>query len=150
MHTTQVLGLLTVATTLAMTSFALPASAQRRVCVESETNGRIVCGRVVNDSSYPGYDRDRDRTVDRSDDNFDEDFYLTAYPDVAAAVSQGRLRNAYDHYRRFGRFEGRFPRFNEASYLSKNPDVAAAVRNRKLRSGYEHWRKFGRFENRQL
>ncbi|PSB29430.1 hypothetical protein C7B82_11445 [Stenomitos frigidus ULC18] len=139
--------------TAAMTVVALPAMAQR-VCIESETNGRIVCGRVINDARYNN--RDDDRTIDRYGNrdrdvnNFDERFYLTAYPDVKAAVARGQFRDGYAHYQKAGRFEGRFPRFNEASYLAKNPDVAEAVRRRSIRSGYEHWVKVGRFENRQL
>lgn len=157
MKTAEVLGLLAT-TALAATSFVLPAAAQQRVCVESESNGRVVCGRLVNESRY-GNDRyGNDRFGDRYNNDrysnvpssFDERFYLTAYPDVAAAVAQRRVRSAYEHYRTFGRYEGRFPRFNEASYLSKNPDVANAVRNRQIRSGYDHWLRYGRFENRQL
>lgn len=161
MSTTKVLGLLSVATATIITAVALPAMAQR-VCIESEANGRIVCGRVVNNSRYN--DRNDDRYSNRNDDrddsrynnrdgdvnSFDERFYLMAYPDVKAAVERGQFRNGYTHYQKAGRFEGRFPRFNEASYLAKNPDVAEAVRRRSIRSGYEHWLKNGRFENRKL
>ena len=156
------LGLLGVAITTAVTSVALPVMAQR-VCIESESNGRIVCGRVVNDSRFDNGrysnrnddrndDRDSSRynTRDSNTDGFDERFYLIAYPDVKAAIARGQLKDAYTHYRKAGRFEGRFPRFSEASYLAKNPDVAEAVRRRSIRSGYDHWLKVGRFENRKL
>jgi len=140
-----------------LTSVAQPAMAQR-VCIESESNGRIVCGRVVNDYRYNNRDDERyndrydSRYNNRSNDasNFDERFYLMAYPDVRAAIRRGQVRDAYTHYQRAGRFEGRFPRFNEASYLARNPDVAEAVRRRSVRSGYDHWLRTGRFENRQL
>lgn len=175
MNTTK-WGLLSTVMTTVMVTMTLPVMAQRataqRVCIESEATGRIVCGRVINDSRYENdrygnrddnrYDdrndsrygnRYDDRTSNRSSDapaDFDTQFYVTAYPDVAAAIAQGRIKSAYAHYRNFGRFEGRFPRFNEASYLSKNPDIAAAVRARKIRSAYDHWLKFGRFEKRPL
>jgi hypothetical protein len=165
MSITKVLGLLGVGIATAMTSVAQPAMAQR-VCVESETSGRIVCGRVVG-GSRPNDNRYNDRTDDRYDrygnrddsrysnrdsdaNSFDERFYLMAYPDVKAAVARGQFRDGYTHYQKAGRFEGRFPRFSEASYLAKNPDVAEAVRRRSLRSGYDHWVRIGRFENRNL
>ncbi|MBD2077597.1 hypothetical protein H6F86_27690 [Phormidium sp. FACHB-592] len=157
MSTTKVLGLAGVTMATFITSVAQPAMAQR-VCVESESNGRIVCGRVVNDYRYNN--RNDDRYNDRYDSrynnrgndasNFDERFYLMAYPDVRAAIQRGQVRDAYTHYQRTGRFEGRFPRFNEASYLARNPDVAAAVRQRSVRSGYDHWLRVGRFEDRKL
>jgi hypothetical protein len=40
---------------------------------------------------------------------FDEGFYLTTYPDVAAAVRRGQLRDGFDHFVRWGRGEGRTP-----------------------------------------
>ncbi|NJP11370.1 MAG: hypothetical protein HC866_19395 [Leptolyngbyaceae cyanobacterium RU_5_1] len=161
------IGLLTMTTAVTVAALTVaasttPAIAQERICVESERDGRIVCGRRVynnrdrfdRDDRYDRYDRDNNR-YDRDTssvrcNNFDENFYLTAYRDVAAAVSQRRVRSACEHYQQFGRFEGRFPRFNEASYLSKNPDVADAIRQRKIRSAYDHWLQYGRYENRQL
>jgi hypothetical protein len=155
---------------------AEPAFSQQRVCVETNA-GQIVCGRVVDE--YSGRfdrdrwnnndrdrwndnrhdrdrwnddrrDRDRDSSTTCSITGFDEAFYRLAYQDVEAAIRQGRVKSACDHYRVSGRYEGRFPRFNEASYLAKNPDVANAVRLRQFRSAYEHWQKYGRFENRPL
>jgi len=38
---------------------------------------------------------------------FQEAHYLEAYPDVAAAVREGRIGSAWEHYQRFGRREGR-------------------------------------------
>jgi hypothetical protein len=127
---------------------------QQQACVETN-NGQVVCGRLV-DNYNNRNNRNSDRYDDRSSSNdcsingFDEQFYRLAYQDVEAAIRQGRVKNACSHYRSFGRYEGRFPRFNEASYLAKNPDVANAVRQRQFRSAYEHWQKYGRFENRSL
>lgn len=39
--------------------------------------------------------------------DFDEAYYLRQNPDVAAAISDGRLGSAYEHYIRYGRREGR-------------------------------------------
>lgn len=38
---------------------------------------------------------------------FDEDFYLNAYPDVAAAVDRGKFIDGWHHYEKHGRDEGR-------------------------------------------
>lgn len=40
-------------------------------------------------------------------EGFQEAHYLATYPDVAAAVSEGRIGSAWEHYQRFGRREGR-------------------------------------------
>jgi hypothetical protein len=39
--------------------------------------------------------------------DFDEAYYLRQNPDVATAISDGRLGSAYEHYIRYGRREGR-------------------------------------------
>lgn len=40
-------------------------------------------------------------------EDFDENFYLSQYPDVAAAVSSGSFADAWAHFERYGRAEGR-------------------------------------------
>jgi hypothetical protein len=154
MKASKPVGLLLITAALTLAASALPAVAQQRICIESERDGRVVCGRRVNNDYYDNYDRNDgyDRKVDSSSRcrNFDENFYLTAYPDVANAIRRGQIDSACEHYQKFGRYEGRLSSFNEGSYLSKNPDVAEAVRRGKFRSGYDHWLKYGRYENRQL
>lgn len=151
--TTRSVGVLAALSIVNLAMWAMPAQAQRRVCVET-SRGQVVCGRPVNeDDRFDNDDRfnDNSGSSGRCDiSGFDEKFYLEAYSDVEAAIRQGRVRNACDHYKRNGRYEGRFPRFNEASYLSNNPDVAEAIRNKRYRNGYEHWQKYGRYENRKL
>jgi hypothetical protein len=44
---------------------------------------------------------------DRGGDVFDEARYLEQNPDVAGAVRDGRIASGWEHYRRFGRAEGR-------------------------------------------
>ncbi len=93
---------------------------------------------------------------------FDTAYYLAANPDVAAAISDGHFRSAYDHYLTAGRVEGRryasskptrtpVPSdspFDEAWYLRTFPDVAAAVSRGECLSGYDHWLDMGRSEGR--
>jgi hypothetical protein len=81
---------------------------------------------------------------------FDEHFYLETNPDVAAAVAAGKIATGYDHYIKYGQFEGRNPNpyWNEAFYLQQNPDVAAAVKAGKVSSGFMQFSMFGQRENR--
>ena len=69
-----------------------------------------------------------------SQDLFDAKYYLQRYADVRAAVQQGQLPSAEDHFRRFGEAEGRVgnPLFNAQEYLDDNPDVKAAVQNGRI------------------
>lgn len=43
-------------------------------------------------------------------DQFDEAWYLAAYPDVAEAIRQGNRASGWDHYVLHGKAEGRRPR----------------------------------------
>jgi hypothetical protein len=72
----------------------------------------------------------------------DAEWYLSQYPDVRAAVQDGRVKSAEEHFRTSGFMEKRLPakpKFDEEFYLRANPDVAAAVRNGNFKSGYEHY-----------
>lgn len=62
---------------------------------------------------------------------FDEDLYLTIYPDVADAVEAGLVDSGRDHFLAFGGDEGRWanPFFNGAYYLRENPAAAASDLN---------------------
>jgi len=53
---------------------------------------------------------DRSRGAQNIEEEFDEAWYLATYTDVAAAVQQGHLRSALEHFKTHGRAEGRFPR----------------------------------------
>lgn len=82
----------------------------------------------------------------------DEEWYLSQYPDVRAAVQDGRFKSAEDHYRKNGFKEKRLPakpKVDEEFYLRINPDVADAVRSGQFKSGYEHYFKFGHLEGRK-
>ncbi len=81
---------------------------------------------------------------------FNEAYYLTTNPDVAAAVVAGHFAAGFDHFVTHGVFEGRPPSsfFNETYYRLRYPDIAAAIANGSLVSGFVHFESTGRFENR--
>jgi hypothetical protein len=90
-------------------------------------------------------------------DEFDEEGYLRANPDVAVMVSRGLFQSPRDHWDRAGSLEhangrrrsGFFEHdrmYDEETYLLQNPDVRQLVRGRALVSGYEHWMRHGRVE----
>jgi len=81
---------------------------------------------------------------------FDEHYYLAKYPNVAAAVAAGEIVSGYDHYIKYGQYEGYSPSpyWDEAWYLQKNPDVAAAVQAGKVSSGFMQYYLYGQYENR--
>jgi hypothetical protein len=64
---------------------------------------------------------------------FDEEFYVSAYPDIKTAYESGQIVDLRAHFvERY--FEGRLgvpPIFDEAFYLQNYPDVAAAVAGRR-------------------
>jgi hypothetical protein len=79
-----------------------------------------------------GYRHERagTQTASISEEVFDCDWYLAAYPDVAAAGI-----DPFKHYMAHGKGEGRYPRpaaaeeaigFDRDWYLASYPDVAAA------------------------
>jgi len=96
---------------------------------------------VVSDPDLPaGLTREAARALIAAD--FDPAFYLSAYPDIAAAG-----QDPLEHYLLAGHWEGRDPRpgFKAADYLEVNPDVAASGIDPFL-----HWLVAGRAEGRPL
>jgi hypothetical protein len=81
---------------------------------------------------------------------FDEHYYLEMNPDVASAVAKGVIATGYDHYLKYGQYEGRSPSpfWDEAYYLQSNPDVAAAVKDGAVSSGFMHYYLYGQYQNR--
>jgi hypothetical protein len=82
---------------------------------------------------------------------FDEAWYLSTYPDIAEAISEGRIENAKQHFIEFGYFEGRLPAqmvVDESWYLTAYPDVASAVNSGEIQSGTQHFREMGYLEGR--
>ncbi len=79
---------------------------------------------------------------------FDPAWYLSTYPDVAAAVAAGQVASAWQHFITTGAHEGRSPSayFNEMWYRQQNADVAAAIAAGTLRSGFDHFVASGAHE----
>ena len=87
---------------------------------------------------------------------FDEDEYLSLFPDVRAAVADGTVRSGLDHFARFGRGEARrvsvrpVTDWPDETYLASNPDVLEAVRRGEFASGLQHYVAHGHFESRTI
>ena len=82
---------------------------------------------------------------------FDEKWYLSQYPDVAAAVAAGAFRSGRHHFIDVGYFEDRHPQdfeVDEKWYLETYPDVAEGIRNGKLLSARQHFNQHGYDEGR--
>src|SRR5262245_6661540 len=61
---------------------------------------------------------------------FDERWYLDRYFDVRRAIEKKMVRDAKDHYERYGYFEHRLPyriQVRENWYLEQYPDVKEAI-----------------------
>ena len=86
---------------------------------------------------------------------FSENFYLSKYPDVAAAVKNKMFVTGKAHYLAYGLKEKRDPcpplpvDFCEGVYLANSPDVAKAVINKSFSCGAEHYLMYGFQENRK-
>lgn len=80
---------------------------------------------------------------------FDNTFYLENNPDVGVALANGKVSSGFDHFNRFGKFEGRDPNalFDTTYYLETNTDVAAAVEQKKT-TAVDHFIRSGQFEGR--
>ena len=81
----------------------------------------------------------------------DEEWYLSCYPDVRAAIAEGRIESAASHYRAHGKQEKRLPTrpvVDEAWYLLRYPDVARLIRSGRVKSAYDHFVQVGYSEGR--
>ena len=82
---------------------------------------------------------------------FDDEYYIREYSDVAEKLQSGELASAHDHYINDGYFEDRFPRsiqVDEQWYLKTYSDVADAVASGDIRSAKQHFIKSGFKEGR--
>jgi hypothetical protein len=83
--------------------------------------------------------------------DFNEEGYLAANPDVAAALKSGEIDSARLHYVGFGFFEGRTgatPNVDERWYTKTYPDVGSAVKAGQIKSATEHFAVVGASEGR--
>jgi hypothetical protein len=81
----------------------------------------------------------------------DEAWYLSAYPDVGKALSDGVVPDCQTHFVRFGYYEHRMPfqiKIDEEWYLKVYPDIEKAVGRRTFASGQAHFDLFGYREGR--
>jgi SAM-dependent methyltransferase len=79
-----------------------------------------------------------------TDENFDETAYLAANPDVAAALRAGHYPNSYEHFKKFGRNEGRYLR--DASGIREAQQKKLADLERFLRLDMPHIRKGDKYD----
>ena len=95
----------------------------------------------------PGARSDLRELVER---DFDDTWYLAAYPEVLREIERGFVADGLDHYVRVGYSERRSPSadFDETFYLETNPDVARAVESGAIACGFQHFLVYGRAENR--
>jgi hypothetical protein len=80
-----------------------------------------------------------------------ERWYLTQYPDVADAITQGKTPSARQHFIDNGYFEGRLPfpiPVDEDWYKREYPDVAESIRLGSDPSGHAHFVRDGYKEGR--
>ena len=81
----------------------------------------------------------------------DEQWYLSQYPDVAAAIKTGVYKSAKNHFIEEGYFEGRHPAkptVDENWYLKNNEDIAASIKSGVISSALEHFIEHGYAEGR--
>ncbi|MEL7125146.1 MAG: hypothetical protein AAGK30_02895 [Pseudomonadota bacterium] len=82
---------------------------------------------------------------------FDSDWYLERYPDVAKAIDKGVELSALDHYANSGIYEGRIPApiaLDEFDYMLRHRDVADAVKAGEMSSASDHFYMSGFLEGR--
>jgi hypothetical protein len=80
------------------------------------------------------------------DFEFDEAWYLKAYPDIAKAVQEGTLPSGLTHYIRCGRDEGRLASaFDPAWYARSYPIAVQEVGSTESRALQQHYQNVGRF-----
>lgn len=81
----------------------------------------------------------------------DEEYYVSRYPDVAAAINMGKFKSASHHYETFGFIENRQPyviAVDSDYYLSSNPDIKEGADGEQELSAQIHFEKFGWKEGR--
>jgi phytanoyl-CoA hydroxylase len=85
--------------------------------------------------------------------DFDEEWYLTEYPDVAEGVKTGAIASGYSHWLTSGRAEGRIAppgydegtTFDAAWYLATYHAVRHDIETGRARDAQDHYARFGRY-----
>ncbi len=81
----------------------------------------------------------------------DEEWYLTRYPDIVAALKAGTITDAWEHYQLYGFYEHRMPHeilVDERWYLDQYADIRKAVDAQVYQSGQHHFEELGYKEGR--
>lgn len=132
-------------TSAAVTSAVLAEgeSTMVRAAAPSDSDTASFAARLVKKAASRFKRRDSDidpNVLDAVEKGFDVDYYITAYPDIAAAGV-----DPVEHYLRHGWREGRNPSlaFSTRFYLENYPDVAAAEVN-----PFHHYLTAGKAEGR--
>jgi hypothetical protein len=125
--------------------FKLPTFASllnQKIIIISESSDYVAVDEFFfNDSLRPLIDRIL----------LDEQWYIKKYPDVKSAIAKKMVKNAKDHFARFGYFEHRLPYYIEVEedwYLEQYPDVKNGISEREFKSGQEHFEVSGFREGR--
>ena len=82
---------------------------------------------------------------------FDEEDYLSRYPDVRQSVEVGRVKSGLEHFVRAGFFEGRLANYvppDEHWYREQNVDVLEATEGGRSKNAEEHYIANGAGEGR--
>ena len=86
--------------------------------------------------------------VDGPDFEFDQAWYLQAYPDIAEAIKNGVLKSALTHYVKSGRDEGRLPTataFDPKRYARAYPPATQEAGSADAHAMEKHYLNVGRF-----
>jgi len=80
---------------------------------------------------------------------FDQEFYLTTYPDVAPAIDRKEFRNAFDHFIEEGQFLDYEPNplFDSQYYQQGDPELLTQIQG-EFTTAAKHFIDFGQFEPR--
>src|SRR6266705_6805892 len=83
--------------------------------------------------------------------DFDEDWYLNAYPDLGKAIADKAFADGFTHFVTVGYYEGRLPiqiDMDDDWYLATYPDVANAIIQGVMKTPEEHFMRNGYREGR--
>lgn len=77
---------------------------------------------------------------------YDEKTYTTRYPDISAAIANGKFKSGQEHYLKFGRHEGRraLADFDEQWYVKTYPIVAEEINSGLAKTAFAHFQSIGR------
>ncbi|BAI92950.1 calcium-binding protein [Arthrospira platensis NCB002] len=80
---------------------------------------------------------------------FDEGFYLAQNQEVEEAIADGLFETAFEHFSRYGQFEGRNPNpiFDSEYYLAQNPHIQSEVEEG-ITTAAAHFVNIGQTDNR--